>query len=268
MDLKQFRQLGQRAFPVHKIRRANHARLDECQRPPDGARRVMKTREQGEIGIMDERGVEDDAGAGRTAAEEIHRAALAHEMHGGFPNHRLADRLNDRVEMRLGSFAQPVVTRPLPSPMSTTSSAPSRRAASKRGARRPATVTWQPSFLASAANIKPIGPAPMTRTFWPDAQLEVLDALDDTGQRFGERGIAEIGLRLEAQQVFLDEPRGNGDGFGVGAVEEQQIFAQIFLAGAAMKTFAARRGIGHDHAVADLPVLEFNLACPGNTLSA
>ena len=76
------------------------------------------------------------------------------------------------------------------------------------------------------------------------AQLRVLDALHDAGQRLDERGVAEIGFRFEAQQIFLDEPRGNGDGFGVSAVEEQQIFAKIFLAGAAMKTTAARRGIG------------------------
>ena len=83
----------------------NHAGLDEFQRPPDGARRVMKARQQRQVGIMDERRVERDGGAGRAAAEEIHRAALAHQMHGRFPRFRLADRFNHRVKMRLGRFA-------------------------------------------------------------------------------------------------------------------------------------------------------------------
>ena len=77
--------------------------------------------------------------------------------------------------------------------------------------------------------------------------------MNDTSERFDERGVAEIGFRFEPQQVFLDEPRGDDNGFGVRAIQKQQIFAEIFLAGPAVKTFAARRGIGHDHAVADLP---------------
>ncbi len=60
----------------------------------------------------------------------------------------------------------------------------------------------------------------MTRTFWPERNCEVLDALDDAGKRFDECGVAKIGFRFEAQQVFLDEPGGNGDGFGIGAVKE------------------------------------------------
>jgi hypothetical protein len=88
----------------------------------------------------------------------------------------------------------------------------------------------------------------MTSTFY------VFHALNHTGQRFDERGVAEIRFRLEPQQVFLDEWRGNDNGFSVSAVEEQQIFAKIFLFVAAKKTFAAGRGIGRDDAVADLPV--------------
>ena len=41
------------------------------------ARRVMKTRQQREVGIMDEGGVQRDGRAHRAAAEKIHRAAVA-----------------------------------------------------------------------------------------------------------------------------------------------------------------------------------------------
>ena len=89
----------------------------------------------------------------------------------------------------------------------------------------------------------------------PGAQLCVLHSLDDAGERLDERGVAEIGFRFEPQQIFLDEPRGNDNGFGISAVQKQQIFAEIFLAATAVKTFAARRGIGRHDAVAnDFPV--------------
>jgi hypothetical protein len=64
-----------------------------------------------------------------------------------------------------------------------------------------------------------------------------------------------------------DEPRGNGDGFGVGAVEEQQIFTKIFLNGVAMKTTAARRGIGHDHTVADSHPPSSELPAPNSEIA-
>jgi hypothetical protein len=53
----------------------------------------------------------------------------------------------------------------------------------------------------------------------------------------------------------LDEPRGDGDAFRIGAVEELQIFAKIFLVALAIKAIAAGSGIGDDDAVADFPLL-------------
>ena len=218
------------------------------------ARRVMKTRQQREVGIMDKRGVQCDGGARRAAAEKIHRAALAHQMHGGFPNHRLANGLDHRVEMRLRCFAnlgdQSAAVADVHDPAL-------RDAEPLRG--------FQPWCAPAgdgdvAAEI--FGQHDKHQTNRPGAddqhvlsgaQLRVLDALHDAGERFDERGVAEIGFRLEAQEIFLDEPRGNGDGFSVSAVEKQQVFAKIFLTGAAMKTAAARRGIRDDHAVAQLP---------------
>jgi len=84
-----FRQLAQSTFSIYKIIRADNARLDELQRPPDGARGVMKTREQCEVGIMDQRRVQRDGRPRGTAAEKIHRAAFADQLHGRVPDLRL-----------------------------------------------------------------------------------------------------------------------------------------------------------------------------------
>ena len=76
----------------------------------------------------------------------------------------------------------------------------------------------------------------MNQNILSGAQFQIFDALHDAGKRLGERGIAEIRFRFQPQQIFLDEPRGNDDGFRVGAVEEQQIFAEIFLTGSAVES--------------------------------
>ena len=56
------------------------------------------------------------------------------------------------------------------------------------------------------------------------AQLCVFDTLHNTREWFNERRVAELSFRLEAQEIFLDEPRGNNDGLGVGTVQEKEIF--------------------------------------------
>ena len=43
------------------------------------------------------------------------------------------------------------------------------------------------------------------------AQFQIFDSLHDARERFGERGIAEIRLRFQAQKIFLGEPRRDDD---------------------------------------------------------
>ena len=71
--------------------------------------------------------------------------------------------------------------------------------------------------------VRSVVPVPLAsvQNVLPGAQFQIFHALHDARERFGERGVAEIGFRLQAQQVFLDEPRGNDDGFRISAVEEQ-----------------------------------------------
>jgi len=52
------------------------------------------------------------------------------------------------------------------------------------------------------------------------AQSGIRDSLHDTGERFDERGVTEVGFGFELQQVFSDEPRGDDNGFGIRAVQE------------------------------------------------
>ena len=53
------------------------------------------------------------------------------------------------------------------------------------------------------------------------------------------------------QHILADDSPGNADIFGIGAVVEQQILAQIALPLAAEQAHVARRGIRRNHARAD-----------------
>lgn len=204
---------------------------------------------------MNERGVERDGCAGRAAAKEIHHAAFAHEVNGCFPCFRFSHSFNDGVEMRFGGLANCC------DKISAIANVndPALRDAKLSGG-------FQSCCL-------PVGNGDITAEIFGEggehesnrpgaedehvlscAQLCVFDALHDARERFDERRVAERRFRFETQQIFLHKPRGNDNGLGVGAVEKKQIFAKIFLLVAAIKTFAAWRGIGHDDAVADLPI--------------
>ena len=61
---------------------------------------MMKTGQQREVGIVNQRGVKRDVGAGRAAAEEVDPAALADQPDRRFPGFRLADRFDDNIERR------------------------------------------------------------------------------------------------------------------------------------------------------------------------
>ena len=186
---EQHGQLAQRAFAVHKIVGAHDARLDELEGAPDRPRRVMEAGEQGEVGIMDERGIQRHRRAGGTAAEEVHRAALPDEPHRRFPGLRLADGLDDDVEDRAGRDGSGQV-RSARSTFST-SSAPRRWAVSRRFLPRPATVTRQPKCRASATNIRPIGPGANHQHPLPGAQPRVFDSLHHAGQGLDHRRVAK-----------------------------------------------------------------------------
>ena len=158
-------------------------------------------------------------GARRAAAKKIHRAALAHEMHAGFPRFRPSDRFNHRVKIRLRRLANFRGQIPAFADVNRLARAqPPRRFQPRRA---------PPGHRHVAAEIlgqRDEHQANRSRAddehILAGAQFGVVHALHDARQRLGERGVGKIRLRLEPQEIFLDEPRGHDDGFGVGAVEE------------------------------------------------
>ena len=212
---------------------------------------------------MNERGVERDARAGRAAAKEIHHAAFAYEMNGRFPRFRFSNSFDDGVEMCFGGLAN--CCDKISAIANINDLAGAKPSGGFQSCCLPVgngDITTE--IFGERGEHESNRPGAENEHMLSGAQLCVFDALHNARKGFDERGIAEIGFRFEAQQVFLDEPLGNDNGLGVSAVQKKQIFAEILLLIAAEETFAARRGIGRDHTVADFPIptLDFGLLAP------
>src|SRR6185312_249057 len=103
--LEQLREFAQGAFAVDEIGGFDDAGFDEFQRAADGARGVVKAGEQGEVGVVDQGGVQRDGGAGGAATEKVYGAAFADEVDAGFPNGRIPNGFNDDIKVIFGGFA-------------------------------------------------------------------------------------------------------------------------------------------------------------------
>src|SRR5207247_11292760 len=86
------------------------------------------------------------------------------------------------------------------------------------------------------------------------AQFQILDALHDARERLGQRGVAKAYLRFEPEQIFFNQSRGHHNGFGVSAIQKQQVVAEVFLAALTEETVAAGSRVGGDDAIADAPI--------------
>lgn len=75
----------------------------------------------------------------------------------------------------------------------------------------------------------------------PGATL--FQAADDAGKRFGEGGMLEWDTVRDPEGIFFDDTGGNFDVFGVGAVVEEKIFAEVLLIVLAEETGVARGGV-------------------------
>ena len=96
------------------------------------------------------------------------------------------------------------------------------------------------------------------------ADFHLMNAAQHAGERLDKRGAAVIDGVRHLEHVFHDDAAGDAEIFGVGTVVEEQVFAEIFLAAAAMEAAQARRGIGGDHALADAPAGVDTLAESGD----
>ena len=85
----------------------------------------------------------------------------------------------------------------------------------------------------------------------------LFEAVQHASQRLnqGRVLIARRAAGIEIS-IALDDARRNADVLGIGAVVEQQVFAQVLQTAAAEEAFFARRGIGRHHALPDSKILD------------
>ena len=153
-------------------------------------------------------GVQRNRRAGGASAKEIHRPALAHQPHCRLPGLRFADGLNDDIEDRAGRNR----------------SHQAALLADIQHQLRPEALGRLQPLLAPAGHGHAAAQVPGQRDKHqadrarpnhqhplPRLQARVFDSLHHAGQRFDQRRIAEIGLRLKPQQVLLDQPRRDDD---------------------------------------------------------
>jgi hypothetical protein len=88
----------------------------------------------------------------------------------------------------------------------------------------------------------------------PRAKAAIVQSEDHARERFSQWSIAKCRGQFEPQHIFSDEACGHHDGFSIGAIQEEQIVAEILLRILAEETFSTRRGVRHHDAVAHAPV--------------
>jgi hypothetical protein len=80
----------------------------------------------------------------------------------------------------------------------------------------------------------------------------MVQAAKDAGQRLGHRSLFDTDAWRDNQHVGIDDAARNPNVFGVSAVVEQEIFAEVLLMFGAVEAHLARRGIQGDDAHAFL----------------
>ncbi len=88
-----------------------------------------------------------------------------------------------------------------------------------------------------------------------DLHLGFVQPAQHAGQRLDHRGFFEAHVLRNGQHVGFNDAARNANVFGVSAVVEQQVFAEIFLVLGAVETHAAGRGVQrhHAHALLEAP---------------
>ena len=97
-------------------------------------------------------------------------------------------------------------------------------------------------------NFNPIGPQPITTTVSPVLNARFVNAAQNAGQRLGHGRIHKRDAFGNFEHVLANDSAGNANVFGIRAIVEEQIFAEIRLALAAEEARVARRRIRGQHA--------------------
>ncbi len=201
---------------------------------------------------MNEPGVKADLGPSRTAAKEVDRAPFAHQLNRGLPGFRFAHRFDDHV----GPRAQLGLARRHPVRLSRDVEHARRPQARRRFEPHPPTAGHDD--LASLMTGQP-GEHQADRARsdnqdrLPRPDLEILQSLHDTGQRLHQSGVVKPGLRLKPEQILLHQTMRNNNGLGIGAVQKEQVVAEVFLFVLAVEASPARGRVGHDDAITHRP---------------
>src|SRR6185437_6189988 len=195
---EELREFAEGAFAVDEIGGFDDAGFDEFQGAADGARGVVKAGEQGEVGVVDQGGVQCDGGAGGAATEKVYGAAFADEVNTGFPNGRISDGFDDDVEMIFGRFADfgdKVVAVADVDDMVRTEffgGIQSNCASSGDG-------DGAADFFCERDKHEANGAGAEHEDVLAGAQFHVFDAEDDAGERFDEGGVAKLCFRFQLQ---------------------------------------------------------------------
>ncbi len=81
--------------------------------------------------------------------------------------------------------------------------------------------------------------------------LGLFEAAEDAGEGFGEGGVLEGDVVGDAERVFLDDAGGDADVFGIGAVVEEEVVAEVLLVVQAEEAGVAGRGVEGEDAIAE-----------------
>jgi hypothetical protein len=93
-------------------------------------------------------------------------------------------------------------------------------------------------------------------------QPGVFNALNNAGQRLSESSVAERGIRLEPEHVLLGDSGGDNNGLGIGAVQEEEVVAEILLLMLAKEAPAAWGRVRDYNAVSNFPFFTSHSALP------
>ena len=88
-----------------------------------------------------------------------------------------------------------------------------------------------------------------------DLDSSFVQSAQNAGQRLGHGGVFDADVGRNDQHVGFNDAAWNADVFGVGAVVEEEIFAEIFLMLGAVEAHLARGGVERDNAHALLEAI-------------
>jgi len=212
----------------------------------------MKAGEERQGAVMQPTGVEFHRGARWAAPKEIDGPAFASELNGRFPRLGLANGFDDNIKGLWSGVSDDL------DHVALTRDDNGLFRAEFAGAIQALLAASGQRYVTSRMPCEgDEHEADGAATYNEDAltfvEMAIADSLDNAGERFGEGSVPKGSLVLQTQEIALDETLGDGDRFGIRAIEEEEIITKIFLLIAAVKALAARSGVGDNDPIADAP---------------